>query len=80
MLLGALMRHTQRVIARLLVGALFAPVVWTLVHAFVLKSFAAATLGALPFGPMVAGAAVYGICVALLPPPRRRSSELDAFM
>lgn len=71
MLIGALMRYTLRVVPRVLAGALLAPVLWTLVQAFVLKSFAPNTLGALPFGPMVVGAAVYGICVAVIPPPRR---------
>jgi hypothetical protein len=32
---------------------------------------ALASLGALPFGPMVLGAVVYGLCVAILPPPRK---------
>lgn len=71
MLMGALMRYTLRVVPRVLAAALLAPVLWTLLQAFVLKSFAPSTLGALPFGPMIAGAAVYGICVALIPPPRR---------
>jgi hypothetical protein len=67
---GALMRHTRRIIARLLAGMMLGVVLWTLVHAFVFKSFAAASLGALPFVPLIAGAAVFGICVAIARPPR----------
>ncbi len=72
-LFGALLRYNLRVVPRLLASALLASVLWTFVHAFVLKSFAPSTLGALPFGPMIAGAAVYGMCVAILPPPRERT-------
>lgn len=72
---GALMRHTLRLIARVLAGVLLAVVLWTFVHAFVLKSLAPASLGALPFVPMIAGAAVFGICVAI--PPRRRRVLVD---
>jgi hypothetical protein len=72
MVFGVLMRHSVRLIARLLAGVLLAVVLWTFVHAFVFKSFAAASLGALPLGPMLAGATVFGICIALLRPPRRR--------
>ena len=45
MIFGALMRHTVRMIARLLASVMLAIVLWTLVHAFVFKSFAAASLG-----------------------------------
>jgi hypothetical protein len=76
-LFGALMRYSLRVVSRLLAGALLAPVLWTLVHAFVFTSFAPTTLGALPFGPLVAGAAVYGLCVAILPPPREKRRFAD---
>lgn len=67
--IGALLRYTLRMVARLLAGGLLAPVLWILVHAFVLKSFAP-RLASLPIGPMLAGAAVYGLCLALLRPPR----------
>jgi hypothetical protein len=72
MMMGALMRYSLRVVARILTGILLAPVVWILIHAFVFKAMAPSTLGALPFGPMIAGAIAYGICVALIPPPRRK--------
>jgi hypothetical protein len=72
MLFGALMRHSLRLIARVLAGVLLAVVFWTFVHAFAFKSLAPASLGALPFVPMIAGAAVFGICVGILPPRRRR--------
>ena len=68
---GALMRHARRFVARILAGVLFAVVLWTLVHAFVLQSFAPATLGALPLLPMIAGASVLGLAIALVRPPRR---------
>jgi hypothetical protein len=72
-LLGALFRYSLRMVPRLLAGAMLAPVLWTLVHAFVFTTLAPRSLGALPFGAMAAGAAVYGMCVALLRPPRERS-------
>jgi hypothetical protein len=67
---GALLRHSLRIVPRVLAGALLAPVLWTLVQAFVLTTVAPRSLGALPFGAMAAGAAVFGICVGLLRPPR----------
>lgn len=72
MLFGALMRHARRPLARVLAGMLLAVGLWTLVHAFVLKSFAPTSLGNLPFGPMIAGASLFGLCVAILRPPARR--------
>jgi hypothetical protein len=69
-LLGALFRYSLRLVPRLLAGALLAPVLWTLFQAFVFPTFAPHSLAALPFGAMAAGAAVYGMCVALLRPPR----------
>src|SRR5690349_18754676 len=50
--IGALFRHSLRIFPRILAGALLSSVLWTLVQAFVLTRLA------LPFGPMVAGAAV----------------------
>lgn len=69
--LGAALRHAGRLIARVLAGVILAAALWTFVHAFVLKAFAP-RLGALPFGPMVAGAVAYGLCVAMLRPPKKR--------
>ncbi len=66
--IGALFRHSLRIVPRVLAGALLASVLWTLVQAFLLVG----ALGSLPFGAMVAGAAVYGVCVAIIPPPKRR--------
>jgi hypothetical protein len=66
---GVLMRHTVRLVARVLAGVLLAPVLWILVHAFVFKAFAP-KLGALPLVPMLAGAAAYGLVIAVLRPPR----------
>ena len=74
--IGALMRYTLRMVARVLAGGLLAPVLWILVHAFVLKSFAP-RLATLPIGPMLAGAALYGVCLGLLRPPRALP-KLDA--
>jgi hypothetical protein len=67
--LGALMRYSLRLTARVLSGLILAPALWTLAHAFLIKPFAP-SLRALPFGPMVAGALVYGLCIALVKPPR----------
>lgn len=75
---GALLRHARRFIARALAGVLFAAILWTLVHAFVLKSFAPTTLGALPVLPMVVGASLLGLAVALLRPPRRLLLDTEA--
>jgi hypothetical protein len=68
---GGVLRHSHRLVARMLAAPLLAAVVWTFVHAFVLKTWAP-RLGSLPFAPMVIGALAYGLCVAILPPPRRR--------
>lgn len=68
---GGLMRHTRRVVARLLAGVMLADVVWTLVRAFVLPSFAPASLGQLPFGPLLLGATLFGLCVGVARPPLR---------
>jgi hypothetical protein len=72
-LLGGLLRYSLRLIARVLAAPLLAAVLWTLVHAFLFKSFAPRSLGALPFAPMVIGAAVYGLCIAVLRPPRAKT-------
>jgi hypothetical protein len=71
-LLGGLLRYSLRLIARILAAPLLAAVLWTLAHAFLFKSFAPRSLGALPFAPMVIGAAVYGLCIAVLRPPRAK--------
>jgi hypothetical protein len=70
-LLGTLMRHLLRIRARMLAAGILAPVLWTLLHAFVLKPFSPG-LGALPFGPLAAGALAYGLCIAIVPPMRKR--------
>jgi hypothetical protein len=71
-LFGLLTRYSLRLPSRALTGVLLAPTVWTLFQAFVFKTYASATLGALPFGPMVIGAAAFGLCTTILPPPRTR--------
>jgi len=72
--LGALMRYSLRLTARVLSGLILAPVLWTLAQAFLIAPFAP-SLRALPFGPMVAGALVYGLCIALARPPRGRRAS-----
>jgi hypothetical protein len=72
-LFGCLLRYSLRLIARILAAPLLAAVLWTLAHAFLFKSFAPHSLGALPFAPMVVGAAVYGLCIAILRPPREHA-------
>lgn len=70
LLFGGLLRHVRRLLPRVLSGVLLAPTLWTMVHAFVLKSFAP-SLAALPFGPMIAGAACFGLCASVVRPPPR---------
>lgn len=67
---GALTQYSLRVRARVLSGVLLATSLWTLVQAFVLPAVAPRLLAVLPYGPMVAGAAVYGLLVVFVPPPR----------
>lgn len=72
---GVLTRYSLRVRARVLSGILLATSLWTLVQAFVLPAVAPVLLASLPYGPMVAGAAVYGLLVVLVPPPREVFAE-----
>jgi hypothetical protein len=72
LMLGALMQHVSRVAARVFIGVIIGPVLWIAVDAFALRHFAPMLAQALPLVPMVAGAAAYGACVALIPPLRRR--------
>lgn len=67
---GLLTRHSVRVVSRALTGAILAPTLWTLAHAFIFKPRFGDSLGALPFGPMLVGATIFGICATILPPPR----------
>jgi hypothetical protein len=70
--LGALMQHVSRVPARVFIGVILGPALWIAVHAFALTHFAPALAKTLPLVPMIAGAAVYGACVALITPFRKR--------
>jgi hypothetical protein len=71
LLLGALMQHVSRVLARVFIGVILGPVLWIALHAFALRHFAPTLAQSLPLLPMIAGAAAYGACVALIPPLRR---------
>jgi hypothetical protein len=72
LLLGALMQHVLRVPSRVFIGVIVGPVLWIAVDAFALRHFAPTLARALPLLPMIAGAAAYGACVALIPPLRKR--------
>jgi hypothetical protein len=69
--LGLLLMYVLSVFSRVLVGAILGPVLWTLVHAFVLRRYTPALAQALPFVPLVIGAAAYGACMAVVPPLRK---------
>jgi len=69
--LGLLLMYVLGVFSRVLVGAILGPVLWTLVHAFVLRRYTPMLAEALPFAPMAIGAAAYGVCTALIPPLRK---------
>ena len=70
-LFGGLMRYSLRVRSRIHAGAILGIALWVFVQAFILQRLGS-SLGALPLVPMLAGAAIYGLCAAILPPPRRR--------
>jgi hypothetical protein len=70
-LVGALLRYSVRLRSRVLAGAMIGATLWIIFQAFILKSIGS-KLASLPLVPMLAGAAVYGLCVAILPPPRKK--------
>jgi hypothetical protein len=69
--LGLLLMYVLGVFSRVLVGAILGPALWTVVHAFVLTRYTPMLAQSLPFIPMAIGAAVYGVCAAVLPPLRK---------
>ncbi len=69
--LGVLLMYVLGVFSRVLAGAILGPVLWTLVHAFVLRRYTPMLAQELPFVPMAIGAAAYGICMAVIPPLRK---------
>jgi hypothetical protein len=70
--LGFLARRLLRIAPRLLFFILFAPILWTFVQACVMTRLAPWLAANLPFIPLAAGALVYGVCIALVPPIRAR--------
>lgn len=69
---GRMTRRLFKIPARMFFGAVLAPVLWLLIHAFVLLRFAPRMAEALPVGSMCIGALVYGLCVSVIPPFDRR--------
>jgi hypothetical protein len=69
--LGLLLMYVLGVFSRVLIGAILGPVLWTLVHAFLLRRYTPMLAQALPFVPMAVGAVAYGICMAVIPPLRK---------
>jgi len=69
--LGLLLMYVLGFFSRVLVGAILGPVLWIVVHAFVLRRYTPALAQTLPFVPMAIGAAAYGVCMAVIPPLRK---------
>jgi NhaP-type Na+/H+ or K+/H+ antiporter len=68
--LGYLSRRLIRIFPRLVFFCSLLPILWIFVHAFVLRRFAPSLAETLPFGPLAAGAVVYGIFLAVAAPVR----------
>jgi hypothetical protein len=75
-LFGRLTRRLFPVVPRVLFGMVLVPSLWTLVYAFVILRFVPGLALVAPFVPTVLGALVFGLCVALARPIRRRSSVI----
>ena len=73
--LGWLMRRLHRPLARVVFGAVLVPSVWIAVDAFGIQRFAPRYAELVPFVPWLLGAAVYGVCVALVRPVVARSAK-----
>lgn len=73
-LLGAVLGYASRRLLRILPRLVFfcslLPVIWIFIHAFILRRFAPGLAETLPFGPLAAGALVYGIFLAVAAPVR----------
>jgi hypothetical protein len=74
-LLGRLTRRLFPLLPRIFFGATLAPALCTLVYAFVLLRVAPSVVHAVPFMASALGAMAYGVCVALVPPIRRRPTR-----
>jgi hypothetical protein len=68
LLLGLAMTHSLRLRARLIFAPIVSLTLYLLVHVLVLRAHPLS----LPLIPMLAGVAVYGICVGFAPPFDRR--------
>lgn len=74
--LGFMTRRLLRVVPRMLFFTLLLPTLWLFLRALVIGKLAAGVASALPFGPLVAGLVVYGVCVAVVTPPYIRLVRL----
>ena len=70
--LGFMARRLLRIVPRLLFFTLLLPILWLFVRALIIGKVAAGTAVELPFAPLLVGWVVYGICVAVVAPPRAR--------
>jgi len=70
--LGYLARGALRILPRLVFFSISMPVLWLFVQALVIGRLSQSLAKQLPFGPLLAGALVYGACVAILRPIRAR--------
>ena len=71
-LFGYLARRLVRVPARLVFFGALTPLLWTFTQGFVIGHLAPDLARALPFFPLAGGAFVFGICIAVVPPPSER--------
>ena len=68
--LGFMARRLLRIVPRLLFFTLLLPMLWLFVRALVIGKMAAGVAGELPFAPLLVGWVAYGICLAVVVPPR----------
>jgi hypothetical protein len=76
-MLGCLSRRATRILPRLLFFMTLTPIAWILVQAFVIRPLSVWSQ-TMPAAPWLAGALVYGICLALTPPIVRRDTTATA--
>jgi hypothetical protein len=70
--LGFITRRLLRIVPRLLFFTLLLPMLWLFVRALVIGKMAPGVAVELPFAPLLIGWVVYGICIAVVAPPRAR--------
>jgi hypothetical protein len=68
--LGLMSRRLLRLVPRVLFFTLLVSALWIFFRALVIGKVAPELAAELPFGPLLVGSIMYGVCLAVVAPPR----------